>query len=71
MNDEKLAALMGDFARSRIASDAKVTSVWEEPRYGLWLAWVQSKDCGSFQLQARQTGGRWAISRYTGVLKAT
>lgn len=65
-----MTALMGNFARARIASDAKVMRVWEEPRYGVWLAWIQSKDHGPFQLQARQKGGQWMVSRYEGILKA-
>lgn len=71
MDHEKLADLIAHYARSRIISDAKVTRVWEEPRYGVWLAWVQSKDIGTFQLQARQANGGWTISRYDGILKAT
>lgn len=71
MSEDELFSLMRNYARSRIAPDAQILRVWEEPRYGLWLAWAQSKDSGPFQLQARQAGGKWAISRYNGVLKAT
>lgn len=70
MSEEEITALMGNFARSRIVSDAKVLRVWEEPRYGLWLAWLQSRDIGTFQLQARQAGGKWSVTRYDGILRA-
>jgi len=71
MSEEQIATLMGTFARAQIVGDAKVMRVWEEPRYGVWLAWIQSKDFGPFQLQARQKGGRWQVSRYDGILRAT
>lgn len=70
MSEDELATLIGNYARSRIISDARVLRLWEEPKYGVWLAWIQSKDLGPFQLQARQSDGKWSITRYEGILKA-